>query len=302
MLIHGLGDFYYGLWILVASTVDYYGVLDLGMRPALFRTVAWSKGANDRAAMHETLVSALAFTVAIGFCVVALTLVLLPVLPGFFKLGGEARRLFTWLGILLGLNVAAAFPTRMLGAYLSSVGRFDLFNLAGMSSTILRAVMIVAALRLGYAIRAVAGITLAATIFSLLLNWWMVRRVDGEVALDWRRARWARLREMFRYGAFIFIGNIGNQLRFYTDAIVIARILGAALITPFNLAARLIEYFKQIMGAAAGPLMGRMSELDGQARHKDLQEYFLRSTRISALLALFIGLIQVFDGRLLLRL
>src|SRR6267143_6726455 len=72
ILIHGLGDFYYGLWILVASALDYYGVLDMGMRPALFRAVAWSKGANDRAAMHETLLSALAFTVAAGFLVLVL--------------------------------------------------------------------------------------------------------------------------------------------------------------------------------------------------------------------------------------
>src|ERR1700682_1564117 len=166
ILIHGLGDLYYGLYILVASALDYYGVLDLGMRPALFRAVAWSKGANDRAAIHETLLSALAFTVAGGFLVLVWPLLLVPLLPGFFKLAGPARRIFPWLMILLGLNVAAAFPARMLGAYLNSLGRFDLYNLAAVLSTLARVAFIVVALRLGYGIRAVAGITLAATIFS----------------------------------------------------------------------------------------------------------------------------------------
>jgi O-antigen/teichoic acid export membrane protein len=302
ILIHGLGDYYYGLWILVASALDYYGVLDLGIRPALFRAVAWSKGANDQAAMHETLLSALAFTVAVGFFVLVLTMLMVPVLPGFFKLAGPARRIFPWLMILLGLNVAAAFPARMLGAYLNSLGRFDLYNLAAVLSTIPRAVFVVAALRMGHGIRAVAGITLAATIFSLLLHWWMVRRADREMALDWRQARWSRLRELFRYGSLCLIYNAGDNLRFYTDSIVIARILGATLIAPFNVAARLMEYFKQVIIGIAGPLMGRMSELDGQARHKDLQEYFLRATRISALFALYIASILVFDGRLILRL
>jgi O-antigen/teichoic acid export membrane protein len=302
ILIHGLGDLYYGLWILVASALDYYGVLDLGMRPALFRAVAWSKGKNDRAAMHETLLSALAFTVAVGFLVLVLTLLLVPVLPGFFKLAGPARGIFPWLMILLGLNVAAAFPARMLGAYLNSLGRFDLYNLAAVLSTIPRAVLVVTALRRGHGIRAVAGITLAATIFALLLHWWLACRVDNELALDWRQARWSRLRELFRHGFFLFIYSVGDQLRFYTDSIVIARILGAALITPFNVAARLIGYFNQVVTGVGGPLMGRMSELDGQARHEDLQEYFLRATRISALLALFIASILAFDGRLLLRL
>src|ERR1700682_3009329 len=302
ILIHGLGDLYFGLYILVASALDYYGVLDLGMRPALFRAVAWSKGANDRTAIHETLLSALAFTVAAGFLVLVLTLLLVPVLPSFFKLVGPARRIFPWLMILLGLNVAAAFPARMLGAYLNSLGRFDLYNLAAVLSTISRAVLVAAALRMGHGIRAVAGITRAATISSLLLHWWLVRRVDCEVALDWRLARWSRLRELFRYGSLCVIYNVGDNLRFYTDSIVIARILGAALITPFSIAARLMEYFKQIVSGFGGPLMGRMSELDGQARHKELQEYFLRSTRISALLAVFIGSTLIFDGRLFLRL
>src|SRR5256885_9681334 len=56
---------------------------------------------------------------------------------------------------------------------------------------------------------------------------------------------------------------------FRSDSIVIARILGAALITPFSVAARLMEYFKQIVSGVGGPLMGRMSELDGQAQYKD---------------------------------
>jgi O-antigen/teichoic acid export membrane protein len=302
IMIHGLGDLYYGLWILVASALDYYGLLDLGIRPALFRAVACSKGANDRAAMHETLFSALAFTLAAGLLVLVLTLLLVPVLPGFFKLAGTARRIFPWLMILFGLNVAAAFPARMLGAYLSSLGRFDLYNLAAVLITILRAIFVVAALRLGHGIRAVAGITLAATIFSLLLNWWLVRRVDRELPLDWRLARWTRLRELLRYGSLCVIYDAGDSLRFYTDSIVIGRILGAALITPFNVAGRLMEYFKQMVSGVGGPLFGRMSELDGQARHEDLREYFLRSTRISALMAVFIGLMLIFDGRLLLRL
>jgi len=302
ILIHGLGDYYYGVWILVASAVDYYGMLDLGMRPALFRMVAWSKGADDAIAMHETLLSALAFTVGVGFCVLVLSLLLIPVLPDFFRLSGTGRQIFPWLMILLGLNVAGAFPARMLGAYLNSLGRFDLFNMSAVLSTTLRAGSIVAALHFGYGIRAVAGITLAMTLFSLLLNVWAVLRSDRTLSLDWRLARWSRLRGLFQYGFSILVYNVGDQLRFYTDSIVIARVLGAAFITPFNVAARLMEYFKQIITGVGGPLMGRMAELYGCAQHQQLQEYFLRSNRVSALLSVFIGSVLIFDGRLLLNL
>ena len=39
ILVHGLGHFYYGLWILVGSLVDYFGLLDVGIRTTLQRFV-----------------------------------------------------------------------------------------------------------------------------------------------------------------------------------------------------------------------------------------------------------------------
>jgi len=36
IMVHGLGNLYYGMWILAASIGDYSGLLDLGMRTTIF--------------------------------------------------------------------------------------------------------------------------------------------------------------------------------------------------------------------------------------------------------------------------
>jgi len=302
ILIHGLGDFYYGMWILAGSMLEYYGLLDMGMRTAMFRYISQCKGANDRSAMNQIFVSALAFTVVIGLCVVILTLLLVGVLPGFFKLTEASRHTFQLLVVLLGFSVAAAFPSRMLGAYLNSLERFDLYNLAAIVTSVLRAALIVAALRLGHGVVGVAVATLGCSLFSLIFQWRLVLWVDPHLLLDWGRTSLKRIRELVSYGFFIFIYSAGDYLRFYTDSIVIARMLGTALVTPFSVATRLMEYFKSILSAVGGPLMGRMSELDGQSKEAELRQLFLAATKITALLSLFLASLLVMDGRALLRL
>src|SRR5258708_36091445 len=72
-MIHALGDFHYGLWILVTSLLDYYGLLDFGMRTTLHRFVGRLQGAKDRAALNETFATAILLTAGVGLLLVFLT-------------------------------------------------------------------------------------------------------------------------------------------------------------------------------------------------------------------------------------
>lgn len=302
ILIHELGGFYYGMWILASSILDYYGFLDQGMRAAFFRFVAWSKGAQDRVTTHQVFISTLAATVVIGICLIGLTFLLVAVLPDFFDLLGSERRTFRWLVLLLGLSMAVTISARVLGTYLCALRRFDLYNLAAIINTILRAGLIIGALRWGFGVTGVAAVSLGIAIFSLFLHWGLVRRIDRQVTLDWRRFSWTRIRQLASYGFHIFIYTMGDYLRSYSDPVVIARILGTALVTPFSIAVRLMEYFKLVLAGVGGPLMGRMSELEGQSKQQELQQLFLRSTRITALLSLSLGSLLVLNGEALIRL
>ena len=94
ILIHYLGDFQYGLWVLVMSVVDYSGILDLGIRPTLHRFVARWKSLNDRTALNETIGSAFTISCGAGLLVLLVTFSVLPQLSSFFDIqGGEFQRI-----------------------------------------------------------------------------------------------------------------------------------------------------------------------------------------------------------------
>jgi O-antigen/teichoic acid export membrane protein len=129
----------------------------------------------------------------------------------------------------------------------------------------------------------------------------MVRRVDPGLRLDWKSPTTARGRELLGFGLWMFLNSMGIRLRTYTDSLVIGRVLTVALITPFSVAGRLMQYFEPAVNSIASPMLPVMSELDGLRRHGELQRFFLQATKLSSIFTLLIACILALDAQVLLR-
>ncbi|MGH9450306.1 MAG: lipopolysaccharide biosynthesis protein [Terriglobia bacterium] len=302
ILVHHLGALYYGMWVLVTSLLDYYGLLDLGIRYTLQRFVSRYHGVNDRKGLNETLATATLGMAAIGALLCAASFLLAAILPHFFNVTGASRSIFQELVVLEGLSVAVVFPARVLGAYVCGLQRFDLYNVGVVVTGVLRAVFFVVVLDHGFGVLGVVEVTLGIAVLTLVINWWLVRWADRGVSLHWRLARWVRLRELGHFSVYVFLSSIGDQLRFYTDSIVIARFLTVALTTPFDVVTRLIGYYRLAFYPVTGPLTTSMSSLDGQGRHHELRRLFLRSSKFTFLLGLVGGALLLLHGKAVLRL
>ena len=302
VMVHHLGAVNYGVWVLASSVLDYYGLLDLGMRSAMFRYVSLFRGGSLREEVDRTFSSALLLVTgtAVLICVVSVGVTCL--LPRFITVQGISPRVFSWLLVLLGFSVAVMFPTRMLATYISAHNRWDLYNAAGIANTVTRAIVIVVILKLGYGILAVAIATVVLAFLSVGQHIVFLFIADPEVHVNIRLITFGRIRELFGFSMRSLLVSLGDYLRFYSDSAVIASVLSVGLVTPFNVATRLIECFRSVVVAAGGPVLGAMTELDGAHRQKDLQALLLRSTRLLALLSILGGVLLLLDGRPLLHL
>ena len=299
ILIHGLGDFHYGMWILVASLVEYSSFIDMGLRMTLQRFVARHQAAHQSKDLSDTFETALALGLCVCLILCVVSGIFALILPGFFGLKGAAGNLFVKVVILLGLSVAVTFPARVLASYLCGLQRYDVYNLASIVTGLVRAALLVGVLHWGYGVLACSVVSLVVALLSLVLHWRLVRWVSPMASLRWWRGSWARTRELFNFSIYVFLANMGDFIRFRVDSFVIARWLNMSLVTPFNVASRIIDYFRSLIYTVLGPLMTTMSALDGQSRQRDLQEVFLRSTKITALLAFCVGSILMLDGKAL---
>jgi O-antigen/teichoic acid export membrane protein len=299
VMVHGLGDMYYGMWIIVASLIDYSGLLDMGMRATVFRYVAFFKGANQREPLNETFATGVVLSFS-AMCIATLTFVGLSfVLPRFFKFTGTDKTIFMYTIILMGTALSVALPGQFLFAYLRGLERFDLYNLGMVIHGIIRSVTLLLLLKFGYGIIYVSAAVLILEVLFLVLRWFLVMWSDPGLKFSFKSLNWHRTREMSSFGFYSFLYNSGETLRYSTDSFVIGRMLSVALITPFSVATRLMEYFKAVSGGVSGPMMVRITGLTGKNEQPELRTEFLRSTRFSMLLCIFIGGLLIVDGKTL---
>lgn len=301
-MIHHLGDFGFGVYTLAFSVAGYTDLLEQGIRSTLQRFVGRLSGMRDHEALNAVFSTALAVTLVIGLLTITLCVGLSRVLPAFFKLGPAQRGLFASLVIILGLNIGLGFPAALLGSYLTGLQRFDLYNLVMIVRQGLRALLILVLLLHGGGVVGVAWCVLVSTLVTVPLNWWMIRRVDSGLKLGGELISLRTARELLGFSFWTLLNNAGELLRNSTDSIVIGRVLGAALITPFVVALRLVDYFRPVVRDMTSPLLPRASELHGQARHEEVRELFLRMTRFSAVTSLSVGSLLILHGRTLLLL
>ncbi len=301
VLVHGLGDFYYGLWILASYFLDFYGLLDMGMRYSLQRFVARYGGTNQREALNETFMTGISMTVLTGATVIVVCALMIWILPGFFHVSGSSRTVFRLVLVLQSLTLALNLPARIMGAYLCGLHRFDLYNGAASLQGVLRGIVFWMVIRMGGKIVAVATAYLVIMAVILVLVIFFVRLADPELSVGWKYTSWARTKELVQFSAFVFINDIGDRLRFSTDAIVISHFLSVALSTPFNVISKLMETFKMVFFPITGPLNTEANLLDGQKKFDAVKALFLRSTKVCALLAFSGTTVLLLYGRDILR-
>ncbi len=300
-LIHHLGKLEFGIWVLVSSICGYSGLLEFGLRTTLQRYVARFRGLNDRESLNQVFMTALVLALGSGFLIFVVMVILAGVLPAFFGLQGQRRHDFSVLLIVMGLTLAITLVSLLLKAYLCGWQRFELYNLNVVVFTVVQALAMVVTLRLGYGIVGLGVVTLLLTLCCIPWDWQMVRHVDPELRLDWKSPTAKRGRELLGFGWWMFLTSTGVRLRTYTDSLVIGRVLTVALITPFSVAGRLMQYFEPAVNSIASPMLPVMSELDGLQRHGELQRFFLQATKLTTMCTLLIGCILALDAQSLLR-
>jgi O-antigen/teichoic acid export membrane protein len=288
------------LWVLVASLVDYYGVFGVGIRYTLQRYTARFSGKGAREELNTTLGSALGISAIVGIVLSVVAVLVAMFGANAFRLHGGLVPLFRELILLQVASVVVMLPAQVMGAHVCGLDRFDAANFAAVASAVLRAGLMWLAIVLGYGVLGVAGANLLVSGLSLVLQWQVLKYVDPSSALGWRHMSWARMRELVSFGFYVVISTTGNQLRFYSDSLVIAHWLSVALATPFNVAAKVMDYYRLAVYPVTGPLTSAMSAMDGRDEQARLKDLFLRSTRVCTLITLWVAVLIVVNGRELL--
>jgi O-antigen/teichoic acid export membrane protein len=285
VMVHLLGDGDYGLWVTVFSFTGYFGLIDQGIRPSLVRYVSRDHARGDLEGLTRSINSALALFAVAGVVTLLVTLGVASQFDHWFRVESAHRHLVFQVVMLAGASVALGFPLGVFGAVLSGLQRYDLGNAVGIGIGVLRAAAFVITLRMGGGLLGLAWASLAMNLLGHALSLAIVLRLQPGLRFGRRWVDRATLGAIGGYSSIAFLGAVASSLAFQTDALVITAFIAASAVTPFALAAGLVENVRSMVYSATFVLSPTASEMETRGETPKLHAMLLAGAKYSVLLS-----------------
>jgi O-antigen/teichoic acid export membrane protein len=285
IIIRRLGDEGYGLWALTTSLVEYYWLLDFGMRSATIRFSAHYNARRESDQINQVINT----TIAYALC-------LFPLLIGSAWLGAPV--LMRVLSIthplfreLLFIVVIAWGLTSLLSVFTSCLEGFQRFDLTTQSTVISIAVRSFGTLALllkGYGVVAVAVMTMIGQVLLHLISYIRMRGVFREMKITPRFVKLAAFKEMITYGAHSVVASMAQRILSQSPPFIIAHFLGAPAVGYYAAPTKVLDYSVETVTRIGNVSNSRAAQFASAGQKKEVLELAISANRYS--LALFLPL------------
>jgi O-antigen/teichoic acid export membrane protein len=276
-----LGASEYGLWMLAASIVAYFPILDLGLGGAMERSVAHYRAQRDPDAINEvasTLVFVFAATGLAAFLVVT---GIAWNLGSLFDLNPSQARTGRLLIMIIGMQVALGLPFTIFGGVVNGFQRVYLNAAVGAAVSLAVAAVNATVLLAGGGL-----VTLVAAMTAVRMAGYLAYRLNAYRVFPLLRIRpslfrLARLRELTGFGVWMLIQGASCRVNYASDPIVIAAFLTTGSVAVWTIAQRLADAVLQLTNQLNYVLFPIVVHADTSGRNDRLTEVLVQGTRLS---------------------
>jgi O-antigen/teichoic acid export membrane protein len=276
-----LGAADYGLWMLAASIVAYFPVLDLGYGGAMERFVAHYRAKRDAAAINE-IASTLVFVFA-GIGLLAFVVVggiawnigpLFNLEPGQARTGGLVL-------VLVSVQLALGLPFAIFGAVVNGFQRTYLNSIVGTCVAVSVAIVNFAVLMSGGGLVELVAATTATRMAGYVAYRLNAYRVFPLLRIRPSQFRTARLREITRFSVYMLVFDASNKANYASDPIVIAAALSTGAVAVWTVAQRLADMVLRLTNQLNEVLFPIVVDCDSAQRDERLRDLLIQGTRLS---------------------
>jgi len=296
-IIHRLGNVAYGVWVLAIGVMAYLGLLDLGMQSAVLRFVSKGHTQNDHQGASEAISAALWVRLQISALILVLSAGLAAVFPLIFKvpaeLAGDARKAI----LLTGVKMAITMSIGVVAGVLSALNRYDLQNYLSIVQTAVRVIGVVAVLRTGHGIVAIAVCELIAVLIYNALLVWVAHRLYPQLQILLNRPKRETLKRIWTYSSYAFLTTVAIQLIYQTDYIVVGKFVSVAAVTYYAIGYSLCSYTSQAINSMGATFVPAASTYEAAGDTNSLLMLYKNGTRATLAVSLPILITLMVRGR-----
>lgn len=281
-----LGASDYGLWMLAASIVAYFPVLDLGYAGAMDRFVAHYRTRHSAQAINEIASTLFFVFAAIGLTAFLIILAVALNIGWLFNLSESQERTGRLVLLLVGAQFTVGLPFAAFGGVVNGFQRTYLNGLVGIAVALAVAAVNVAVLVGGGSL---VELVAAMTATRMLGFFWYrlnAYRVFSLLRIRPSLFRKSRLREVTGFSVYMLLQNAANKANYATDPMVIAAFMMTGAVAVWTVAQRLADMVLRLTNQLNDVLFPVVVDCDTAQRDDRLRDLLVQGTRLSLALAL----------------
>ncbi len=286
IVVNSLGTVYYGIWTLLQQFTGYLWLFDLGVRESVVKYVAQYDATSDQEALDRVVGTAVTIYTLIALGGLVASAIIALALPYIFNIPPETITIARATAFLTGATVSLSFVFNVYVGVLMGLHKLYLVTRLSIFIGIARAAVIVLLLKLGYGIIALAFVSLAMSV----LNGWRVYshcRVQApNLSLRPIRPKRETVAQLFNYGKWVLVSNLGDKVIFSTDAMVIGALLPVSQLAYYAIAGTLITNLRSIVSAMASVVNPLSSRLQATKEMHSLTKMVQTGTKFAVLMGL----------------
>jgi O-antigen/teichoic acid export membrane protein len=282
VIVRGLGYEWYGIWELAIGLVGYFGVLELGVGPALVAYVANAVARDDDQELNRILNTGLCALTALGLIGALVFACMSLFADKVIPVQSSADVALAHLMIVFGLILAASLVRLALSGFLLGLQAHSLVNATQMVLSILQAVVIyqVLSTRASYPLLKMACVVLAGSLIQTAIMALTIRMLRRASRFGVRYFDKGTVKELLHYGFKSTIIRASEGLLKRLVGFSIAHTAGVGKIVFFAMPNRLIEYAQSFVAEAALPLTPYYANIAGRGDRQAVVDAWLETTRV----------------------
>jgi O-antigen/teichoic acid export membrane protein len=252
----------FGLWALTLQIAGYVALIDLGMGSSIARILIDHKDDRTKGRYGSAIKSGFLVGLAQGFITLAVGLSLVWFMASWLRVPQELSAQFLWLMIGQVFLTALSFVSRMFGQMLYAWQRIDVTNYSGIAQFVAGFVVLWLAFRLGAGVFSLLLGTTASWVCGLSINFFACVKLGfwpgpGE----WGRTSGEQFRELFSYGADLFLIAIGTQIISSSQTVLVSRELGIEAAAVWSVMTKMFTLVSQIVWKIVANAMPAFAEM-----------------------------------------
>jgi len=297
-LIRKLGVDLYGSWAVISAYTGWLVLMQVGIPMASVRLFAQSIGKGDIPGLNRAVATSLRVSIIVGL-VAALGGGVLFTIYNCLNVSkvsaahiADARIAFFIVVLQLIIGFACQIPYGIMAAHQD----FPVSNLISISGILLRLVALTAIMTSTAASLAlIATVNLAVSLFEGVVGLCVVRMRYPGIRPRGGLDR-TLVKTLLSFSGYVLLLNVGNQLAFSTDSIVISSLIDNKSVTSFENGKMFVIYLTEFIVAIGAVVMPLTVKLETQGKHDDIRLLLRKWLKASLSLSLLPGLYLVVFG------